>query len=116
MKRDYIYIAIILLALGAGVFGTIKYGKENRKLRREMKQSEQREKRAMASFDSLMTSVSQRDKEDSVRAIKDSVLSARLTDYSKRIATLNETRNIHTLPANEFLSLFSGYIDSAAAR
>lgn len=78
---------------------------------------EKREKRKEVSFDSLILSVSERDKSDSIRAIRDSALTAKLTALENSIITIHENyTTIAALPVNEFLELLTGYIDSAEGK
>lgn len=100
------------------IAGNADLRRENRAERKLRELSEQREKLLMISYDSLMLSVRQRDREDSVRAIRDSALSAKLIELNKsKIVTIREGyTTINSLPFNEFLRLFTGYIDSAATK
>lgn len=104
----------------------------NRSLRqanREEKQlreaSEKREKRISHSMDSLLVSVSERDRADSVRAIRDSIREERHLTLSKKLKALNNSNiielhedytTIKSLPVYDFLYLLTGYIDSAEAK
>lgn len=91
--------------------------RENREDKRLREESVLRENIAILKFDSLMLSVEKRDKEDSLRAIRDSQFVAKISDLNKTITTLSANRStISTLPVNEFLDLVTGYIDSAAAK
>lgn len=110
-------VLFVLASMLATIFlitGNSDLRKENREERKLREQSELREKRAYASFDSLMLSVAARDKEDSIRAIRDSQFVAKISELNKTITTLSaNSKTISTLPVNEFLDLVTTYIDSA---
>lgn len=40
MKRDYIYIVLIVILTGAGLFGSLHYNRENRQHKRNIKEHE----------------------------------------------------------------------------
>lgn len=117
MKRDYIYIGIAAIFLGLIIWLYVanrSLRQDNREQKAIRKQSEQREKRLNASLDSLMISISERDKEDSARSIRDSVLVSKLKALeNSNIVTINENYSIiKPMPVNEFLVLVTGFIDS----
>lgn len=105
MKRDYIYIVLIVILTGAGLFGSLHYNRENRQYKRHIKQLEKINARNAVSIDSLKASVLVRDKEDSllVNQIKDLYIT---TTNAKPGTIIN-------MPADSFLVLFTEYINSA---
>lgn len=122
MRRDYYYI----IGIGAIFIGLIIWlyvanrslRQDNREEKAIREKSAQREKRLSSSLDSLMISISQRDKEDSIRAIRDSTLTVKLKALeNSNIVTINENHSIiKPMPVNEFLVLVTGYIDSAEGK
>lgn len=113
-------ILLVAVVIGGGIWlFALNSGlrSDRRQERQAREESEKREQRAQHSFDSLMLSVAARDKEDSLREIRDSLFQVKISDLNKTIITLSENRStISTLPVNEFLELVTGYIDSAAAK
>lgn len=105
--RDYIYLPIIIVILGAFTFSTCHYNKENREHKRDIKALEKINARNAVSIDSLKASVAERDKTDSV-------LVSQIKDLY--ITTTNENATeILTMPADSFLIKFSRYISAGAA-
>lgn len=104
-KRELVLIIGLLLAIGAGLFGSLHYNRENRVYKRHIKELEKTNARNAVSIDSLKASVIERDKTDSI-----------LVEQIKElyITTTNESSNeILRMDADTFLIKFSAYIDSA---
>lgn len=111
-KRDYVYIALLLITIGAGLFGSLNDNKENRELKREKKASELLVQDYEKTIKQLMDHIEETERIDSIEAIKDSAMIQRIKSLD--ITTVNANhRTIINMPSDSFMLLLSGFIDSA---
>lgn len=103
-NKDYVYLAIILILIGAGLFGGIK---SNRKYKRNIKALNEANELKADSINALKASVRERDKQDSV-------LIQRIKDLD--ITTVNASSNtIINMPPDSFVLFITQHINRAGA-
>lgn len=105
--RDYIYLVIISILLGAGIFGGVNYTRENRKHKRHIKELEVINARNAASIDSLKANVAEYEKQDSILLSQIKTLYITTTDV--------KPDSIHAMQPDSFLLFITDYINRAGA-
>lgn len=110
MKRDYIYIAIILLALGAGAFGAVKYGKENRQLKRQNKDLEKINVSLGVKVDSLTGEITERNEFIATSTASFDSLQNKLVRLNDKRIVTNFPTIISTLDFDEQIQLLSEFL------
>lgn len=113
-KIHFTYIALLLLTIGAGLFGSLSDNKENRELKRENKASVLLVQDYEKTIKQLMDHIEETERIDSIEAIKDSAMIQRIKSLD--ITTINANhRTIINMPSDSFMLLLTSFIDSAGA-